>query len=424
MMKKACNVICLGCLLILVCLLSACGVDPADTSLPSGSTPSINQPSTPSDGVTDPTVNLGVVLSDPDGWAVNFTGSARGVTVGDGYYYIDNGFLRYLDMNTGVSVYLCSDVLCPHNDPDICEAGILNSFAQNLMFFEDNALYYIDLDSDGSSVLMSRNADGLGLQRIARLGESLMAKDRSVTVNQYMISGKWLYYQAAISAAVNTEFGLVIRDINQVLCHLNLKTGKDEILLEFDGGALNLVSVKEDAMLYLIVDLPKAEPLYDEDGLPYLPQEYYDQLPDSPSRLMHWNQKTGESTLLLENRHFDMQGLKCYGGKVVYSNMAVDRRFAYDLKTGEVTEMDVISGTIINEDYMLHSKDGMQSILNLKTGRTYPISMQGQSFTIYSRSDKWLVFSVKLKGARKLYYMPIEGLADGIQADEIAPFPE
>lgn len=418
------KVVCLGCLLILLCLLSACTVDPVGSSVPSGNKPSVGQPSAPTGEVTDPTADFGVVLSDPDGWVVRFTGSARGVLVDDGYYYIDNDFLRYLDMNTGVSVYLCSDVLCPHNEPDICEAGIIDHFTQNLMFFANDELYYIETDGNGSSALMRRDADGLGLQRIARLGESFMGKDRSVNVGQYMLSEKWLYYQASIGGVVNTEFGPIVRDMNQVLCRLNLNTGKNEVLVEFDSGSLVLVSVKEDAMLYQLVDTPEAEPLYDEDGFPYLPQEYYDQLPDSPSRLMYWNQKTGESTLLLEKRNFDMQGLKCYGGKVIYYNSAADERYSYDLKTGEVAEMELITGTIINEDYMLHTKDGIQAILNLKTGKTYPISMQGQSFSVYNRSENWVIFAAKQGNERICYYIPMAALADGIQAEDATPFPE
>ena len=403
-------------IILLSWILSACALDPANSSTPSANTPSGEEPA--------PTVDYGVDLSDNDGWAVRFTGTARGVLVDDGYYYIEDGFLRYLDMNSGISVYLCSDLLCEHKDESLCEAGIMDPMTPMLIFFADDSLYYVEMDGYGASVVMRRNAAGMALEKVARLGESFMGKDKSVSVGQFMLADNWLYYQMSVDAITMTEYGSEVKAEKQVLCRLNLKTGKDEVLVEFDGGSLGLVSVKEDAMLYQLVDMPEAEPLYDEDGFPYLPQEYYDQLPDSPSRLMCWNQKTGESTVLLEKRNFDMKSLKCYGGKVIYYNSAADERYGYDLKTGEVAKMELITGTIINEDYMLHTKDGMQSILNLKTGKTYPISMQGQSFSVYNRSENWVIFAAKQGNDRICYYIPMAALADGIQAEEATRFPE
>ena len=101
-----------------------------------------------------------------------------------------------------------------------------------------------------------------------------------------------------------------------------------------------------------------------------------------------------------------------------------ERRYAYDIKTGEVVELDMINGSIINETYMIHAESGVQTLKNMETGKEYPIELAGMVIRLYNRSDKWLILTlIKNDGTRESYYIPMSAIGDGIQKTELVSFP-
>lgn len=399
--------------LICCMLLSGCTVDPAVTTTTNGNTT-----------VGTQNGNYGLDLSGNDGWTVVSTSALYGAIEEDGYYYWDDCVLSYLDMNTGVSVVLCSDVLCTH-ETESCEAFLPDSATRQLMFCENDGLYYIELENDGSVVLKRRDSTGLGLQKVARLGEDLMGPDRELAVGDVVMTERWLYYVAEMYTVNRDESGGFVNTSDKAyLCRVDLKTGKDEALVEFAGGYLQLVTARADAMIYVSCDTPEVEYTYDDKGFPVLPDGYYQELQNSPANLMRWDESTGESTLLLERTHETLTAPKSYGGKVVFYASDNKYRYSYDLKTGEVSELDMIKGTIINETYMLHTESGAQYIKNMDTGTKYPIELLGGIIRLYNRSDKWLILChVVNSDSQQCYYVPMSAIGDGIQAAELTPFP-
>ena len=418
MIKAAWRV--LLCAALICCMmLSGCTVDPAVTTTNNGDAGTIPGGNT---AVGTHNGNYGLELSGNDGWAVVSNSQLYGAVVEDGYYYWDDGFLRYLDMNTGVSVYLCSKVACEHKD-DACEASIPDITAQQLMFWWDEGLYYIESDGSSASLLLRRDSAGMAMEKIARLGETLMGPERVVRACQFVVADGWMYYLVETDIMSQLpDGGIATKGDKCYLCRVNLKSGKDEILVEFDGGYLELVTARSDAMLYVVCDTPELE--YNDKGVPVFPDGYYEELASSPANLMRWDESTGESTVLLERTNDTLYAAKSYGGKVVFVDSDNVNRYAYDLKTGEVSELDIIKGSIINETYMLHAESGRQTIKNMQTGKNYPVELYGKYIRLYNLSDKWLILTlVKDDSSRESYYISMSAIGDGIQAAEAIPFP-
>ena len=426
------------------CLLSGCGKDPVST-LPSGTVPATTDGSvnTTVSGTVEPTtvpaakpvgtidVSYGVDSFDNAGWEIAPNSQMYGAVVEDGYYYIQDEVFRYLDMNTGISVCLCSKPACKHNSEE-CEAFTVDPFTRQLMFFINDCLYYIELDNEGASLLMRRNSTGMELQRVARLGESLMGKDRSITIYQPMITENWLYYMVEIQGIVTVGEVSQLQWIGDALCRVNLTNGKEEVLVVTDGDWLQLITVRTDGMIYTVSETPDLEHVVGADGYLTMPDNYYDLLPACAVNLMRWDEGTGENTLLLERTRATLEAPKSYGGKVTFYTSDHKERWGYDLTTGEVTQLDLILGTIINEDYMLYKKNADpnvpydlegQFILNMKTGELFPIDIPGGAYWMYNRSDKWLIINSLVGDRGVLYYIPIDAIADGIQVHDATIFP-
>ena len=394
-------------------VLSGCTVDPV------GNTTDANTTEGTHNG------NYGLDLSDTDGWAVVANSALYGTVVDDGYYYqTENGFLAYLDMNVGTSVILCSKVACEHRD-ETCEAFLPDAATRKLMFYWNDDLYYIESDADGASLLLRRDSAGMAKEKVARLGESLMGTDRQVFVADIVMAGGWLYYHVEIFVVSKTADGGIVSVIdNSYLCRINLKSGKDMVLVEYTGGNLKLVTARADAMIYVEYDAPDVDIQFDDTGMPVYPDGYYEALANSPANLMRWDEATGQSTLLLERTNGTLYAPKSYGGKVVFVDDDNERRYAYDIKTGEVVELDMINGSIINETYMIHAESGVQTLKNMETGKEYPIELAGMVIRLYNRSDKWLILTlIKNDGTRESYYIPMSAIGDGIQKTELVSVP-
>lgn len=418
-------------------LLSGCSIDPASTSsgdsTEGGSSTGGNTAVIPTWPEYSRSDAYGIDLVNTDGWAVNAASLPFGVIVDDGYYYVstisgsDLTFLKYLDMNSDISVYLCSNVECTHKTIK-CEAYLPDLNTQNLMFFWSGGLYYIEMDSDGFCALLRRNEIGIALQTVTRLGENLLDSKQSLTVDDYVQAGKWLYYYAAVDSIVNTDEGSYAETVKTYLCRVNLSTGKDQVLVESPAGyVVELVTARDDAMVYTIMQQPQPDDpemdMYDWMGT----AEYASKRRAAPKSLMRWDEGTGESTELLRLTYSQLSSPKAYGGQVAFYTFDGDRRFTYDLKTGELTERKLFNGSIISSRYLLQhvTSTGSRSILDMQTGEKLPFKISGQNVRIRNISDEWLILSTgSVYKPDALYYIPISSLSDGLTMANAMLFPE
>ena len=428
----------LVCFLLLIAMVislafSGCAVDPVQTTTANqshnpteGKDPT--EGNTPTDGSAPTegthTGNYGIDFSDNDGWALNTNSAFFGVVVDDGYYYLaEDMILRYLDMNVGTSVVLCSKIPCSHSNGS-CEAFLSDYASQEKMFWWNDGLYYIESNGHNVSLLMRRNATGMAEEVVARLGESLMGSDREVSVAEFVIADGWMYYLAETFAVMQLADGsLMSTKDKSYLCRVNLNSGKDSVLVEYSDGYLRLVTARADAMIYVEYDTPEFELQLDDQGMLIYPDGYYEDLAKSPANLMRWDEATGQSTLLLERTNETLDSVKAYGGNVIFVEENHEHRYAYDLQTGQLSELDMISGALINETYMLHFEGGVHSIKNMKTGKTYPIELGGGTARVHAVSDKWLILRVRIEGIDTVYYIPMDAIADGIQRSDATAFP-
>lgn len=412
-MKRVASMM-LSLVLVFAFVLSGCAVDPVGTTTTGANT---------TEGTHNR--NYGLDLSSVDGWAVVANSALYGAIVDDGYYYqSDDGQLLYLDMNVGTSVILCSKVGCKHKGGE-CEGYLPDAETRKMMFYRNGGLYYIERDIEGALLVMRRDAAGMAKERVARLGEKLMGADREVTVSDFVVTDSCLYYLAETYTVSQTADGgfFSVRD-KSFIARVNLKTGKDETLLSYGDGYLTLVTARDDAVIYAEYDTPEIEIQIDDMGMIEYPEGYYEDLANSPAYLKCWDEASGQSVLLLERTNATMHPPKSYGGKVIFVDEGDgENRYAYDLKTGQIDELDMISGSIINGTYMLHIESGVQTIMNMETGKKYPVELTGGVIRLYNCSDKWLILSLMKPGGYDYYYVPMSAISDGIQAEELTQFP-
>ena len=333
-----------------------------------------------------------------------------GVLSDEGYYYTNDSMLYFADTANGIEVCLCSKPGCLHEkgtpqEQEWCDAFIFGS-ALMPMFFWDDHLFYIERDLYGTHVYR-RNADGTALTVVADLGTQYTKERKSVLVGYYAHVGDYLYYDATVESTVLTENEETTLTEMSYIGRLDLKTNKEEILVESEFTLL-LGAACPDGLLFMYGDNSKVN---------YEDENYREQLYESPSYVKFLDSKTGEVTVVLSRKWRDLSGIRAaWGSKLYYSRLG--GTWEYDMKTGE--DRSISSGTPIDGQFGLQQVDGKSVLYYIPTGELLPTTFAGERLSVDTVSHdavvlKRTIFKDGVSTSATYCYVKLEDLADGLQ---------
>ena len=268
-------------------------------------------------------------MSLPDEWVV-LPQADEGAFSEHGYYYTTpQGVLYFLDLTNGGNVALCSRVGCKHEletyPEEDCEAYLdILPMSSLPLFYENEKIYYVASDYYGQQ-LYSRNADGTAKTHIATLGKEYYAQQKSIEIYEYLVVGGMLYYTAEVRGEVHDDlsnYTQIVREFD-VLGRVDLRTGKDELLLKGADKVLQLEAVGGNTVIYL----SSTQADYDDP-------DYAEKLVSTRIML---NLDTGTSVDLMEKPHSQIGHLIQIENDQMHV-LANDVISVHDIKTGKSKE--------------------------------------------------------------------------------------
>lgn len=339
-----------------------------------------------------------------------------GAISSEGYYHLRSTFLYFTDLSNGVSVCLCSRVGCLHDkeeDPqleDQCEAYVSGAPATTPMWFWNGQLYY--LDGYENSTLYSRNAAGVDLQEVMRLGENYIREQWSVGVKCYVHIGDKVYYQAQV-----TDSGLENQDREDFsyIGQIDLKDHSDKVLIE--SIDLLLYAANSEGFLF---SQGENRPIDYED--PNYVEDYKGRQVD----IKYWNTKTGEATTLHSTTNREFGGIYALNDdRVIYFRNTDSRYMVYDRKTGESRE--IANGLrVINDRYALQENEDGYVLYDFKTSEQLPVTVDTDALSIDKVVQDAVILVAREKepgGTRYIkktyYYVKLASLFDGLQEKDM-----
>ena len=418
-MRKMKSVFCILLVSILMLALTACVQQPdwttgaASTTVPAG---------------TGNSVTLDIDLNDQ--WVINTDGGHRFSE--EGYYYLSDYFLYFMDTENGNSVILCSKAGCQHDKAEdwdeiyACEAFI-NGGA--VLFYSDGYLYYDKIEQDNPNAihLYRRNADGTAEKKVATLCEAYFSQTASVQPAAYIAADGILYYTAVIYEIAQPEPGAFVESRREVLLmRLDLTTGKEEEILRLKDTYIRPLAARKDALIFHRLDALPQEEMLEMDA---------EKLDAMPALLQVWTESSGTATTIFEktDEQCTMQGI--FGSKFYYSGRnEYAGVYAYDFATGEHTTTNLPENAcIINENYWsVYDHEGFKTtIYDFRTGE--PVSGDFADWRINFREvgEKGGIVELdlitgktpdgkKLIVAKEIYgYVPFAAMEDGLQKEDI-----
>lgn len=275
------------------------------------------------------------------------------------------------------------------------------------MFYWNEGLYYIEQDGFGYHICR-RNADGNAKSEVAVLCEEELkaSNDVSVTVDQFVLAGNWLYFHAYVSGIENGE----LYDIKSLLYRLNLQTGRQEELCADEEHTFGLIAAQENALLYTREE--KLETVPGEEG-------YDEELKQSRIAIMRWDEATGESKVLLEKTRENMYAPRMIGDLVLYyTSQEADECRTVDPETGEDKEAARVVGTILNDKYLFTRipGDDEKAVFERETGKALPMELESKIMYVETVSEKWFLLS--LFDLNQKYIISMDDIHDGIQMED------
>lgn len=408
MVRKLCSITAL--LLILCLALAGCNEDPMHTA--------DTNPTNNTSGIRNTSGSAGTLAYADWRWAYNQNGAFSEY----GYYYLKNGFLYFLDTGNGTSVCLCSKVGCLHDEePDpfireLCEARIYG--LKTPVFYWDDHLYYIELDGYGPQ-LYRRNADGTAEEKIGTLGATYLKEQKQIEVWSHAVADGYLYYDACVeSIVVDGDYITEVRDCYYV-GRVDLKTGKDEVVLEGTGEIINLCAVRSNGFLFFSYPLPEIDP---EDPA------YQEALQQVPTLLKYWDGETEEVVTVFEKTRQECARINMVEkGKVYYSGTGVVTNWVYDLADGSDLLLTKDTLSYINGNYaFLHDGSGWH-LWSIQTKEVYQIELASPLVVAETTSEDGFILAWRIqengKIVRRIYcYATYASIQDGLQEEDMMQF--
>lgn len=344
----------------------------------------------------------------------------------DVYFFVDKNtsLLSCSDINTGVTVPLCNKVMCEHED-ESCEAYLVGSYYNNMIFFWNDGLYYTEKDFYGVH-LCRRNPDGTGLSKVATLCYEEQEKaDVEIAITSMILTDGKIYFLADITTVVREEDVLISKMLKIQICCLDLISGKQTVVAEHlgDNNDVALLAAGGGSVVYSWAEMPSASNA--DPG-------YLEALTAGAAKLIRVDEDTKEQTVLFEKTRADFNNPKFFGSSIFYYPYEYDedtRRTAFDLNTGEETSYTFMGTSMINAEYGIKKfweagEGSTICVVENKTETCLPLELPGDSCYLKSVSDQGLVLELTQRYLYEesprhkttLYYIPISALPDGIQA--------
>lgn len=364
-------------------------------------------------------------LGDTQGWVM--AGRQDGAFSNEGYYYLKSGyFLVFADRRTGASVGLCSKPGCRHwmeygQARESCEANIAG-YVGPILFAEDS-LYYVTLDSYGL-YLKRRDAAGFSEKTIGTLGKQYTEDEKIISIVNMLQTDGYVYYDATVSALVwdpATETS-VVKEVAYYIAKVNLKSGKEEILLETgERNPIQICAVRSGGLLYCQWQIPQVD--YEDPG-------YSAALMNQTYFLNYWDLEKNQTSIVLQKRFRDCQGvMQVHGGRIYYqtASFVSTTTYAYDMKTGVETQISQNVLRHMGGGYALEQQNGKWTVLNMHTGQRLPFMLDRNRITIAAFSDQCCIVQIwsdiqNGEQTRIRNIVSYADLADGLQESDLLAF--
>ena len=303
---------------------------------------------------------------------------------------------------------------------ETCEANI--AYYAGPMFFVADNLYYFTSDAYGTQ-LLRRDAAGFAEETVCTVGQMYTKDEKSVQIDHMLYTDGYIYYDAIVSAPVwDSETGVSeIKDINYYIGRIDLKNGKDEVLLEKDTQTnMRICAVRSGGLLYFTAQLPELD--YEDPGYSeaFLNQNYV---------LNYWDLEKDQTTVVLQKPLRECQDIMQVHGEKIYfkeHGLVGNATYAYDMKSGIETLVAQNTLRHLGGGYALEKQDGEWEVLNMHTGQRFPFALS-EITTVVSFSDKFCILrqSKNLEDGsqkREQSIVSYADLADGLQEADLLTF--
>lgn len=347
-----------------------------------------------------------------------------------GYYYVQNAILRYLDTASGLCTALCTKAGCLH-DQESCEAFFFNEyFSSGGACFWEDSLYYLKGTVFGID-LYRCNAIGTDQEKIGSLGKKYVEEQLSVSARKFAQVGSYWYYSAhADEAVLDEKTGKMIsKTVAYYISRIDLRTGKEEILIEDRENYLEFCAAQENAVLYTSRGVPQAD---------MLDPAYREQLRKLPVTLHCWDGESKESGVVFEKDGSNFGKILVVVGEKLYYTLSEQKEdggytgssYIYDLKTGKETPFAGDEAIMyFGGEYVKRMEIGTEDwyLYGLESGKRMPIEVSDG----YPRMECWtdrgcvVHWQVELETGEKenrTCYVTYEALADGLQDEDMLVF--
>ena len=374
----------------------------------------------------DPSANTEGGSTDGQKWVS--AGRYEGTFSDEGYYYIpenQSSNLHYFDIATGATTVLCTKAGCEHKGVT-CEAHITGLYHKwGGMCFWNGSLYYLDQPSADPIKLIRCNATGTEREVIGFLGGKYIEDQKVVITQNFARAGSFWYYCADVQGSVWDEETQRWNNerVLSYISRIDLRTGKEEILIEEEEHELDFYAAQEDAALFTVqgkMDVDNRDP------------DYQEKLSKTPILLKCWDGKTGQVSTLFEKNRREIGTIRCvYGDKVYYTvtvNSTVNQykynQYTFDLNTGEHALFSEISTIAFWTGGYAKCKDSLNDtewyILELESGKKLPIDIAegGVNFECGTAQGCILRWTVT-GGLHRVCYVPYTALSDGLQEADL-----
>lgn len=339
----------------------------------------------------------------------------------EGYYFPVDDILYFADTSNGIAVCLCSKPGCLHEkgspqEQAACDASLKGTAATPMFFWNDH-IFHIRNDEYGTHVYR-RNADGTALTAVADIGSRYVKERKALEINDSAFLGDYFYYSAIVMSPVSEDGEETRVEDMAYIARLNLKTNKEEILVESEQ-ALFFNAVCPDGLLYYYYEDTEAD-REDED--------YSEQRKKAPAYVQFYDFETKETTTILQRTYQDLQSVSAVRGSKLYYTRSVENGggiWEYDMKTGSDRKVsDTSGGSQIDGRLVFKRVDGNSVLYHLPTGQFLPTAFAGERLkAVCVSKDAVILTRTLFEGGRStssVYcYVKLADLADGLQEEDV-----
>ena len=285
-------------------------------------------------------------------------------------------------------------------------------------------MYYINFGKNGLNLFRS-DVTWTEHVELGSLGTQYIENKQSITATNYALTEDYWYYSAEVKGSVWDEDALqwTSKLMLSYISRIDLRTGKEEIVVEEQGNMLELFAAQNDAVLFSTQGTPDAE-----IGDP----AYQEQLAKFPILLKRWDGETGQITTLFEKYSSECgKIIGFYGGKIYYAVHESTTQFnqhTFDISTGEDKLFLEQKGVFLwpgGYGRLVNSKPNEgKYLLDLRSGKKLPIDIEGTpSFECGAEHGCILRCPVTPADGgpteHRVCYVPYTALSDGLQEADL-----